>query len=142
MSCGSISFSWSANMNHHIDWEAVETHWDDYKDRIKHQWNKLTDDDLRDIHGDRYRLMRALQDYYEISRDKVEKQLNDFLDNSRSWLEGVKQRAIDVAEHGKHYVLENSIADVTADIRRTIRKNPIRTVLLSVGIGYMVGRIY
>ena len=129
-------------MNHHIEWEAVEAHWDDYKDRIKHKWNKLTDDDLRSIHGDRYRLMRSLQDHYELSRDKVEKQLEDFLESSRTWLEGVKQRAIDVAEHGKQYVLENSIADMAADIRYVIRKNPIRTTLISLGIGYIVGRIY
>lgn len=129
-------------MENHIDWGAVQSHWDDYKDRIKDKWNKLTDDDMRNIHGDRHRLMQALQDRYQITKDKVEKQVTDFLESSGSWIEGAKQRVVEVAERGKQYVQENSISDMTADLRSMIRKNPIRTALLSVGIGYMLGRIF
>ena len=129
-------------MDDHINWGALQSHWDDYKDRIKDKWNKLTDDDMRNIHGDRHRLMQALQSRYEITRDKVEKQVTDFLENTGSWIEGAKQRIVKVAERGKQYVQENSISDMTADLRGMIRKNPVRTALLSAGIGYMLGRIF
>jgi uncharacterized protein YjbJ (UPF0337 family) len=128
-------------MENHINWESVEAHWDDFKDRVKHKWNKLTDDDMRDIHGDRYRLMQALQDRYEITRDKVEKQVSDFLESNGTWIESVKQRVMEVTERGKQYVQENSITDMTSDLRCMIRKNPIRTTLISIGIGYMLGRV-
>ena len=129
-------------MDNRINWGEVETHWDDFKDRIKDKWNKLTDADMRDIHGDRQRLMQALQDRYELTRDKVEKQMSDFLESSASWFVGVKQRVVEVAERGKQYVQENSITDMAADLRCVIRKNPISTALLSLGVGYMLGKIF
>lgn len=129
-------------MENRINWGEVETHWDDFKYRIKDKWNKLTDTDMRNIHGDRHRLMQALQDRYELSREKVEKQMSDFLEGSASWFEGVKQRVAEFAERGKHYVQENSITDMTADLRSVIRHNPIQTVLLSLGVGYMLGKIF
>lgn len=128
-------------MENHINWREVETHWDDFKDRIKDKWRKLTDDDMRDIHGDRHRLMQALQDRYDLTKDKVEKQVEDFFEGTGSWIEGAKQRVVDVAERGKQYVQENSISDMTADLRCVIRKNPIRSALVTLGIGYMLGKI-
>lgn len=129
-------------MDKNINWHEVETHWDDFKDRIQGKWKKLTDDDLRDIHGDRHRLMQALQDRYQLTKDKVEKQLEDFFVSTGSWIEGARVRVVEVAERGKQYVQENSIPDMTADLRSVIRKNPIRTALLSLGIGYMLGKIF
>ena len=129
-------------MDNHTNWREVETHWDDFKDRIKDKWKKLTDDDLRSIHGDRHRLIQALQDRYELTKDKVEKQMDDFFENSSSWIQSAKQRVVEVAEQGKQYVQENSISDMTADLRSVICKNPIRTALVSLGIGYMLGKIF
>lgn len=128
-------------MNHHIEWGEVETHWDDFKDHIKNKWRKLTDDDMRDIHGDRHRLMEALQDRYELTRDKVEKQMDDFIEGAGSWIEGVRQRVFETTERGKHYIRENSLSDMTADLRGVIRKYPIRSALITLGIGYMLGKI-
>lgn len=129
-------------MENHINWSELETHWDDYKDRIKHQWGKLTDEDMRDIHGDRHRLMQALQDRYQITKDKVERQVTDFLANSGSWIEQAKLRVVEVAEQGKKYVQQNSITDMTADLRRVIRHRPIQTALVSIGVGYLLGRLF
>ncbi|MFT3879643.1 MAG: hypothetical protein QM703_08285 [Gemmatales bacterium] len=128
-------------MHNHINWGEVEAHWDDFKDRIKDKWNKLTEDDMRDIRGDRHRLTQALQDRYELTRDKVEKQLDDFIENAGSWVEGARQRVVQAAQRGKHYIQENSISDMTADLRGVIRKNPIRSALVTLGIGYMLGKI-
>jgi len=128
-------------MNNHIDWKAVESHWEEYKDRIKDKWKKLTDDDLKNIHGDRHRLMQALQDRYQLTKDKVEKQVEEFLDTAGTWMEGAKQRVMEVAERGKQYMQENTIKDMTADIRYVIRKNPVRSTLVSIGIGFLLGKL-
>ena len=128
-------------MDNRINWREVETHWDDFKDRIKDKWKKLTDDDMRSIHGDRHRLTQALQDRYELTKDKVEKQMDDFFENTGSWIQSARQRVVEVAEQGKNYVQENSISDMTADLRGIIRKNPIRSALVTLGIGYMLGKI-
>ena len=129
-------------MENHINWNAVEAHWDDYKDRIQDKWDKLTDDDMRKIHGDRHRLMQALQDRYQLTKDKVETQVSDFLDSASSWMEMAKRRVAEVAEQGKQYVQENSITDMTADLRDAVQQNPIRSILISLGIGYVLGRLF
>lgn len=128
-------------MENHINWDDVRSHWDDYRDKVKHQWNKLTDDDIRDIRGDRQRLMQALQDRYQITKDKVEKDVTEFFAGSGTWLEQAKQRVLNIAEQGKQYVRDNSLPDMTNDLQQVIRRHPIRSALVSLGIGYVLAKL-
>lgn len=128
-------------MHNHINWDDVRSHWDEYRDKVKHQWTKLTDDDIRDIRGDRQRLMQALQDRYEITKDKVEKEVTEFFEGSGNWIDQAKQRVLNIAEQGKQYVRDNSIPDMTNDLQQVIRRHPIRSALVSMGIGYVLAKL-
>ncbi len=128
-------------MHNHINWDDVRSHWDEYHDKVKHQWTKLTDDDIRDIRGDRHRLMQALQDRYEITKDKVEKEVTEFFEGSGNWIDQAKQRVLNIAEQGKQYVRDNSIPDMTNDLQQVIRRHPIRSALVSMGIGYVLAKL-
>jgi uncharacterized protein YjbJ (UPF0337 family) len=128
-------------MHNHINWDDVRSHWDEYRDKIKHQWTKLTDDDIRDIRGDRQRLMQALQDRYEITKDKVEKEVTEFFEGSGNWIDQAKQKVLNIAEQGKQYVRDNSLPDMTNDLQQVIRRHPIRSALVSLGIGYVLAKL-
>jgi uncharacterized protein YjbJ (UPF0337 family) len=128
-------------MHNHINWDDVRSHWDEYRDKVKHQWTKLTDDDIRDIRGDRHRLMQALQDRYEITKDKVEKEVTEFFEGSGNWIEQAKQRILNIAEQSKQYVRHNSLPGMTNDLQQVIRRHPIRSALVSMGIGYVLAKL-
>jgi uncharacterized protein YjbJ (UPF0337 family) len=128
-------------MDSNINWDSVRIHWDDYREKIKDQWSRLSDDDLRDIRGDRQRLMKALQDRYTLTKDKVERDVNEFFQASRSWLEQIKHKATDLAMQSKQYVCDTSLPDMAADLQRVVRRYPLRSAFISLGIGYMLGKL-
>ncbi len=52
--------------------------WNEYKGKAKERWGKLTDDDLEKIQGKRDQLLGKIQQRYGESREKVEKQLDEW----------------------------------------------------------------
>jgi len=128
-------------MENHMNWKAVEADWDHFKSRVKGKWNKLTDSDMDQIHGDRHRLMQALQDRYSLTKDKIEEQVEQFLEEAGSWISEAKEKVLDAAQRSGQYLMENSFNDMASDLQATIRRNPIRCALISLGIGYLIGRV-
>ena len=52
--------------------------WNQLKGSVKQKWGKLTDDDLRQIEGNRDLLVGKIQERYGIAREKAEQELNDW----------------------------------------------------------------
>jgi uncharacterized protein YjbJ (UPF0337 family) len=48
------------------------------KGKVKQQWGKLTDDDLRQLEGDSEQLAGKLQQRYGLARDEAERQAREF----------------------------------------------------------------
>lgn len=61
-----------------MDWNLIETNWNQFKGSVKATWNKINDYNLYVIAGNRDRLAGKIQDTYWISRDEVEKQLAEW----------------------------------------------------------------
>lgn len=61
-----------------MNWEQVEGRWNQVKGAAKVQWGKLTDDDLREVDGNKDRLVGKLQSAYGLSKEEAEKQVDDF----------------------------------------------------------------
>jgi uncharacterized protein YjbJ (UPF0337 family) len=61
-----------------MDWNLIETNWNQFKGSAKATWNKINDYNLYVIAGNRDRLAGKIQDTYWISRDEVEKQLAEW----------------------------------------------------------------
>lgn len=128
-------------MENHMNWREVEADWDHYKKRVKGKWDKLTDADMDQIHGDRHRLMQALQERYSLPKEKAEEQLDQFLDEAENWISEAKEKVIQAAQCSGQYLMEKSINDMANDLQSVIRKNPIRCTLISLGVGYCLGRM-
>ena len=64
-----------------MNWDQIEGNWKQLKGNIQQQWAKLTDDDLDFVNGKREELSGKIQEAYGVSKDEVEKQLNDWQSN-------------------------------------------------------------
>jgi uncharacterized protein YjbJ (UPF0337 family) len=56
--------------------DITEGKWKQIRGRIKEQWGELTDDDLKQVEGNRDRLIGKLQEKYGHSRQKAEEEVD------------------------------------------------------------------
>jgi uncharacterized protein YjbJ (UPF0337 family) len=56
--------------------------WHQIKGKVKEQWGKLTDDDLKQLEGKSEQLAGKLQERYGMARDEAERQARDFQDRN------------------------------------------------------------
>jgi uncharacterized protein YjbJ (UPF0337 family) len=61
-------------------WEGK---WEQLRGKIKKNWGKLTDDDLKQIDGDKDRLVGKLKEKYGYTKEQAEKKLDDFNKNDK-----------------------------------------------------------
>jgi uncharacterized protein YjbJ (UPF0337 family) len=67
-----------------MNWDRIEGNWKQFKGNAKTQWGKLTDDQLDVSAGKRESLAGKIQETYGISKDAVEKQLDEWQSNLSS----------------------------------------------------------
>ena len=70
--------------------DIIKGKWQQIKGRVKQQWGKLTDDDVRQIEGNLDLAAGRLQERYGYTKDKAEKAWRDFCDSCTT---DPKQRA-------------------------------------------------
>lgn len=58
--------------------EQFKNQWNQIKDKIKDKFNKLSDDDLRQIEGKRDQLLAKLQSRYGYEKSRAEDELSRF----------------------------------------------------------------
>jgi uncharacterized protein YjbJ (UPF0337 family) len=58
--------------------DQVAGQWKQAKGKIKEQWGKLTDDDLKVIEGNRDQLVGKIQERYGIAREEAQKQVEEW----------------------------------------------------------------
>jgi uncharacterized protein YjbJ (UPF0337 family) len=52
--------------------------WHQIRGKVKEQWGKLTDDDLKQLEGHAERLVGKLQQLYGLGREQAEHQVKEF----------------------------------------------------------------
>lgn len=60
-------------------WTQVEGHWAEMKSKIKQKWDKLTDDELAAINGQREQFEGMIERRYMMPRDKVHNEVDAWL---------------------------------------------------------------
>lgn len=61
-----------------MNWDTIEANWKQLAGNVKEQWGALTDDHLNQIAGERDRLSGKLQQFYGISKDAADAQIDAF----------------------------------------------------------------
>jgi len=58
--------------------EQASGNWNIFKGKVKEQWGKLTDDDMKVLEGNRDQLVGSVQKRYGIAKEEAERQVNEF----------------------------------------------------------------
>jgi uncharacterized protein YjbJ (UPF0337 family) len=58
--------------------DTIAGQWKQVSGKIKKQWGKLTDDDMKILEGNADMLAGRLQERYGIARDEAERQVREF----------------------------------------------------------------
>ena len=66
-----------------MNWDTIKGQWKQFSGKVKEKWGQLTDDDLTAINGQQDQLVGKLQERYGYTKEKAQKELNDFLSASR-----------------------------------------------------------
>jgi uncharacterized protein YjbJ (UPF0337 family) len=61
-----------------MHWDVIEGNWPEYRDHIRAQWGKLTNDQLDAIAGNRERLADRIQQEYRVDRMEADMQIRSF----------------------------------------------------------------
>jgi uncharacterized protein YjbJ (UPF0337 family) len=72
-----------ANFNHRyfgaaMNEDRIKGQWKQLSGKLKQQWGKLTDDDLKQAEGNSEYLAGRLQERYGIAKDEANKQIDEF----------------------------------------------------------------
>jgi uncharacterized protein YjbJ (UPF0337 family) len=61
-----------------INKDRISGNWHQLKGKVKEQWGKLTDDDLRQLEGHAERLAGKIQEHYGVEKADAERQAKEF----------------------------------------------------------------
>lgn len=74
-----------------MDWDRIEWNWQRFSLKAKHRWNRLSENELKLIRGQRDELCAKIQQAYGIGRCQAELQIADWL---------IEQDDSEQSEHG------------------------------------------
>ena len=66
-----------------MSWNTIEGNWQQFKGKVKEQWSALTDDNLDQIAGQRDQLSGKIQDFYGVSKDAADAQIDAFAERNK-----------------------------------------------------------
>ena len=61
-----------------MNWDQIEGKWKQMKGSVREKWGDLTDSDFEQIAGNREKFIGRLQERYGYTRDKAEKELEEW----------------------------------------------------------------
>ncbi|GAB4183236.1 MAG: CsbD family protein [Wenzhouxiangellaceae bacterium] len=64
-------------MNHH----QTEGQWNEFTAKVKQEWGKITDDDVKQAEGNVEELKAKIQQRYGDSKESIAKKFNDFFNS-------------------------------------------------------------
>lgn len=76
-----------------MNWDQVQGKWKQYKGQVRAKWGKLTDSDLDVIEGNRQQLVGKVQEYYGVTKESAEKQVDEFVTSLRAIQEDATAQA-------------------------------------------------
>jgi uncharacterized protein YjbJ (UPF0337 family) len=149
------------------DPETFASQWTQVRRELKAWWDQLTNDDLEKVAGQKDQLVALIQEKYRYTRERAQQEVDRRLHAYSDMLGASASRAADtvqttaqdvvssVAEtastvhatvadavHGAgSYLHETPVKDLTGDLGNLVRRHPILSVLVGMGVGYFLARI-
>jgi uncharacterized protein YjbJ (UPF0337 family) len=113
--------------------DVLESKWQKLKGEIRSQWGKLTDDDLERIAGNKDKLIGVVQERYGYVWDEARQMVDRYLDDYN----GLKTQATEAL---RAVASRENLHKLKTDVVYFVRRYPIPSLLIGLGIGYMLAR--
>lgn len=62
-----------------MNWEKIEVEWEMVQGSVVNRWEKLRNEELSEIGGDREKLVRKIREHYGVREEEAERQIDDWL---------------------------------------------------------------
>ena len=62
-----------------MNWDQIETNWLTFKGELRHNWIKLTDEDITRINGRREELAARLRERYGFGKAEAEREISAWI---------------------------------------------------------------
>jgi uncharacterized protein YjbJ (UPF0337 family) len=111
----------------------LQRKWQRLKGEIRSQWGKLTDDDIERIAGNKDKLIGLVQERYGYVWDEARQMVDRYLDD----YDGLKYQATEAL---RNVASKENIQKLGTDVANFVRRYPIPSLLVGVGIGYLLAR--
>jgi uncharacterized protein YjbJ (UPF0337 family) len=111
----------------------LESKWQKLRGEIRSQWGKLTDDDLERIAGNKDKLIGAVQERYGYVWDEARQMVDRYLDDYN----GLRSQAVDAL---RSVASKENLQKVRNNVTDFVRRYPIPSLLIGLGIGYLLAR--
>ena len=59
-----------------MNWSAIQARWDEYKVAAKRRWDRLSEQQLHSMRGNREYLSKRVQEAYSVTGDEAERQIS------------------------------------------------------------------
>lgn len=66
-----------------MSWDIIEGNWQHFKGKIKKEWGAFNDEHLDDIAGQRDQLSDKIQNFYGVSKDAADAQIDAFAQRNK-----------------------------------------------------------
>jgi uncharacterized protein YjbJ (UPF0337 family) len=119
--------------NRYMDTNDLQGKWNKLKGEIRSQWGKLTDDDIERIAGNKDRLIGIVQERYGYVWDEARQMVDRYLDDYN----GLRSQAVDAL---RSVASRENLQKVKNDVVDFVRRYPIPSLLIGLGIGYLLAR--
>ena len=119
--------------NNHMNSDVLEGRWQKLKGEVRSRWGKLTDDDIEKIGGNKDKLIGAVQERYGYIWDEARQMVDRYLDESGD----LKTRATEAL---KAVASKDNLRKLTSDVAELVRRYPIPSLFIGLGIGYLLAR--
>src|SRR5262249_16087954 len=116
-----------------MDSNDLQAKWNELKGEIRSQWGKLTDDDIERIAGNKDRLIDMVQERYGYVWDEARQMVDRYLDD----FNGLRSQA---ADELRSVASKEKLQKVRNDVTAFVRRYPIPSLLIGLGIGYLLAR--
>jgi uncharacterized protein YjbJ (UPF0337 family) len=136
--------------------------WTQMKGSMKSWWGQLTDDDFEDIGGQKDKLIGWVQEKYGRTREQaaheVDARLKEYNDKYGGTVADLKAKAYDIGEtvagkateaatavrsgveKASSYFQEKTFDSMGSDVTALVRKYPVQSVLIGIGLGIWLAR--
>jgi uncharacterized protein YjbJ (UPF0337 family) len=130
-----------------MDANVFEGNWYKLKGELRSKWGKLTDDDIERIGGNKDKLVGTLQERYGYMWDEAQGMVDRYLEDYGQ--PGLKSKLTAVMSSENIHRLQDRFGETISkdnlhklgnDVVETIRRYPVASLFIGLGIGYLLAR--